>query len=127
MADPAHTARTNYFRCDIEIIRDAIEDHPAIGIRSRQDDIGEWWHALTSNDVDADHGRSDLVSLGHRLAKLIDQRDAIAAFFVGFNDHDHVFGSAVLINHQGEIGRVDLTDIYRIAGDNGIVLRAAED
>jgi hypothetical protein len=127
MTATAFSARTNYFRADADVIRDALADHPTIEVRSRQDDEGEWWHALATGDSSYVERRAELLELGLKLGKLIDKRDAIAAFFVGFDKQDHVFGRTVLVNHEGEVGRVDLSDIYRVAGDNGIVLRAAED
>jgi hypothetical protein len=125
MANYYGYARTSYFEVnDLEAFRAAVEPlevevvvedgHPErVALLSNED--GGWpdqyWNEAEQTDVEV-----DLVSLvADHLA------DGWVAVFmeVGHEKLRYLFGIAVAVNASGEVRKVDLTDIYRLAAQLG--------
>lgn len=127
MATQGFSARSNWFRCDRDQLTDLLKPYPNIEIRSRDDGDDETWFAIGTNDVGY-IGRNDIIAeIGNNLLSIIDKRDTLMAIAVGFNGIDRLFGRALVFTENGVIRKVDLTDIYRLAGEAGIALTSAED
>ncbi len=134
MANYYESARTNYFLVkDIDAFKEELKDVKSLEVYVQHKDLKDYVCLLSDNEGGFawdyyDESKDDYVEIdwdGIFKKHLVD--DSVAIIIgAGAEKLRYISGYAIAFNNKGETKRIDLNDIYELAGSLGSNVQRAE-